>query len=69
MEGQKRLRRNKGRHSKINKKMPFFRGKTVFSLRSKERNKKNNTKKKTKKTKKTKQTNKKPNKKKTIRRV
>ena len=28
--GQKRLRRNKGRHSKINKKMPFSRGKTRF---------------------------------------
>ena len=36
--GQKRLRRNKGRHSKINKKCPFLGGKQVFSvLKSKER--------------------------------
>ena len=28
--GQHKLRRNKGRHSKINKKMPFSRGKTRF---------------------------------------
>ena len=37
--GQKRLRRNKERHSKINKKLPFVKGKKqVFSMRSKEKN-------------------------------
>ena len=34
--GQKRLRRNKGRHSKINKNA-LFRGKTGFSIKNKER--------------------------------
>ena len=35
--GQKKLRRNKGRHSKINKKCPFLWGKTgLFPIRSKE---------------------------------
>ena len=33
-EGPKRLRRNKGRHSKINKNT-LFRGKTVFLLKAK----------------------------------
>ena len=52
MEGQKRLRRNKGRHSKLSKKMPFLGGKLVFSLRSKERKEKT-TEKNNKKIKKT----------------
>ena len=41
--GQNKLRRNKGRHSKINKKMPFSRGKNkVFCItkQRKERKKK-----------------------------
>ena len=40
--GQKRLRRNKGRHSTINKKCPFSRAKTSFFcvLKSKERKEK-----------------------------
>ena len=32
----KRLRRNRGRHSKINQKCPFLGGKQVFSIRSNE---------------------------------
>ena len=51
MEGQKRLRRNKGRHSKISKKCPFLGEKLFFSLRSKERKEKQPKKKKTKQTK------------------
>ena len=39
--GQKRLRRKKGRHSKINQKCPFLGGKTgLLSIRSKERKEK-----------------------------
>ena len=37
--GQKRLRRNKGRHSKINKKCPFLGWKTVVLLQAKNRKK------------------------------
>ena len=47
VEGQKRLRRNKGRHSTINKKNALFQGENwFFSLRSKGRNQKKQTKKK-----------------------
>ena len=46
--GQRKLRRNKGRHSKINKKCPFLGGKQGFSvLRSKEKEQKQKPKKKT----------------------
>ena len=49
--GQKKLRRNEGRHSKINKNASF-QGKNIFLMRSKERNQKKN-KNKTNKTNKT----------------
>ena len=49
--GKTRLRRNNGRHSELNKNLPFFRGKQVFSMKSKQRNKKKQ-KQKSKKTKK-----------------
>ena len=40
--GQKRLRKNKGRDSNMNKKCPFLGGKPVFVLKSKEKKGKNN---------------------------
>ena len=62
VEGQKRLRRNKGRHSKINKKCPF-QGENWFFVTQKQRKEtKNNPPKKT-------QTNKPNNKQKQLRRV
>ena len=46
---QKKLRKNKGRHSKINKKCPFLGGQQVFFIRSKERKGKTKTKQQTNK--------------------
>ena len=47
--GQKRLRRNKGRDSQENKKLPFLGGRQVFSIGSKERKEKKAQKQKTQK--------------------
>ena len=45
----KKLRRNKGRHSKINKKCPFLRGKQFFCITKQRKERNNNKPKKTKK--------------------
>ena len=54
VEGQKRLRRNKGRHSKINKNCPFLGGKLVSCHSEAKKGKKNKKKKKQKQLNKTK---------------
>ena len=46
--GQNKLRRNKGRHSKINKKCPFLGGKRVFCITKQRKERKKNKQKKSK---------------------